>query len=61
MDSSKISNIMNKIKKPSENGGPPKSIMKIPMLSIKDIIVGSIGTVIPWIVLLFICTFLIII
>jgi hypothetical protein len=33
----------------------------IPMLSIKDIIVGSIGTVIPWLILLIIVGFIIII
>ena len=33
----------------------------IPMLSIKNIIVGGVGTVIPWIILLFIVCFLIII
>ena len=33
----------------------------IPMLSIKDIIVGSIGTVIPWLILLIVIGFIIII
>jgi len=33
----------------------------IPMLSIKDIIVGSIGTVIPWLILLIIVGFIIVI
>jgi len=33
----------------------------IPMLSIKDIIVGSVGTVIPWLILLIIVGFIIIV
>ena len=33
----------------------------IPMLSIKDIIAGSVGTVIPWLILLIIVGFIIII
>lgn len=33
----------------------------MPMLSIKNIIVGSVGTVIPWVILLFIVCFIIII
>lgn len=33
----------------------------IPMLSIKNIIVGGVGTVIPWVILLFIVCFIIII
>jgi hypothetical protein len=33
----------------------------IPMLSIKNIIAGSVGTVIPWVILLLIVTFIIII
>ena len=33
----------------------------IPMLSIKNIIAGSIGTVIPWLILLIIVGFIIII
>lgn len=35
--------------------------MMIPMFSIKDLIVGRIGTVIPWVILLFIVAFIIII
>lgn len=33
----------------------------MPMLSIKNIIVGGVGTVIPWVILLFIVCFIIII
>lgn len=33
----------------------------IPMLSIKNIIIGSVGTLIPWIILLFIVGIIIII
>lgn len=33
----------------------------MPMFSIKDIIVGSIGTVLPWLILLIIVSFIIII
>ena len=33
----------------------------IPMFSIKDLIVGRVGTVIPWVILLFIVAFIIII
>jgi len=33
----------------------------IPMLSIKDIIIGSVGTVIPWVVLLIIVGFIIVV
>ena len=47
--------INNTINKPSF------SPLTIPMLSIKDIIIGSVGTVIPWVILLFIIGFLIII
>lgn len=70
MDSTKLNNMISKFKNQSKNSSknglsltnsttPMKSL--IPMLSIKNIIVGSIGTVIPWLILLFICTFLIII
>jgi len=38
-----------------------KKVAPIPMLSIKDIIIGSIGTVIPWIILLIIVGFIIIV
>ena len=33
----------------------------IPMFSIKDLIVGRVGTVIPWVILLLIVAFIIII
>ena len=55
MDTSSSDNNVEKCKKILLN----KQL--IPMLSIKDIIIGSIGTVIPWLILLIIVGFIIII
>ena len=35
--------------------------MQMPLLPIKNIVIGSIGTVIPWIILLFIVGYIIVI
>lgn len=64
MDSitSNFSNKKNPIKPSIENC--KKVLMNaslIPMFSIKNIIAGSMGTVIPWIILLIIVAFIIII
>jgi len=63
-----ISNIINNNKKNSSNSSnieKCKTLLMskpmIPMLSIKNIIIGSIGTLIPWIILLFIVAFIIVI
>jgi hypothetical protein len=66
-----ISNIINNNKKNSNSSNNSSNIEKcktllmskpmIPMLSIKNIIIGSIGTLIPWIILLFIVAFIIVI
>jgi hypothetical protein len=62
MDSTKSNDLSNKLKNITKNTSTLNQIKSlIPMLSIKNIIVGSIGTVIPWIILLFICTIIIII
>lgn len=63
-----ISNIINNNKK---NSGSSNNIEKcktllmtqpmMPMFSIKNIIVGSVGTLIPWLILLFIVGFIIVI
>lgn len=50
------SNSSNEIEKFKKAG---QSI--IPMFSIKNLIVGRVGTVIPWVILLFIVAFIIII
>ena len=55
-------NMSNNTNNMSNNNNKPSfPSLIIPMLSIKDIIIGSIGTVIPWVILLFIIGFLIII
>jgi hypothetical protein len=51
----------NLIKDNTNKENSTLSLIMIPMLSIKDIIIGSIGTVIPWVILLLIVGFLIII
>jgi hypothetical protein len=51
----------NLIKDSTNKENSTLSFILIPMLSIKDIIIGSIGTVIPWVILLLIVGFLIII
>lgn len=69
MDTAKLKNMVDKFKNQKKNGtstSQPPAFMQmksmIPMLSIKNIIIDSVGgTVIPWLILLFICTFLIII
>ena len=53
-------NRMNNNKISEEKKNPPFG-GTIPMLSIKDIIIGSVGTVIPWTILLLIVGFIIII
>jgi hypothetical protein len=58
-----ISNIINNNKKNS--GSSNKTLLMtqpmMPMFSIKNIIVGSVGTLIPWLILLFIVGFIIVI
>ena len=56
-----MDNTTNNTTNNNTNNKPSFSPLSIPMLSIKDIIIGSIGTVIPWVVLLLIVGFLIII
>lgn len=56
-----MNNSNNLIKDNSNEAKSKLSFLMIPMLSIKDIIIGSIGTVIPWVILLLIVGFLIII